>query len=272
MNTIRGTQTPHPTELAKCWRALLAALLSALLLATACSNDDERTNDLSTDSSSTDSDSPLGSATVAGASDAAGIDTADVSDEAEDNEAEDNMESEASTPTSGLFAGDEHAAPETKTEQFDGGRDNFFEEYGVRNFVDTARDALSTFALDVDTGSYAITRRWLDEGIKPDPASVRVEEFVNAFEYDYSTPRNGLDIHIDGGPSPFDENNIIIRVGIQAAVIDDRDRANAALTFVVDTSGSMDRDDRLGLVKQALTEMISELDSFSQCQQDLSIQ
>jgi Ca-activated chloride channel family protein len=237
---------------------LLATLLSALLFATACSNDDandEGTNDVSTDSSGTNSDSTLGSATAAEADDEAGNDTADVSDEAEGK-----LKSESSAPTSGLFADDEPADPEIKAEQLDGKHDNFFEEYGVRNFVDTAHDALSTFALDVDTGSYTITRRWLDEGIKPDPASVRVEEFVNAFEYDYSTPRNGLDIHIDGGPSPFDENNIIVRVGIQAAVINDHDRENAALTFVVDTSGSMDRDDRLGLVKQALTEMISELD------------
>ncbi|MDG1410460.1 MAG: von Willebrand factor type A domain-containing protein [Acidimicrobiales bacterium] len=258
MNTTRGTQTLHPIQFVKFWRALLATLLSALLFATACSNDDakdEGTNDVSTDSSDTNSDSTLGSATAAEADDEAGDDTADVSDEAEDK-----LKSESSAPTSGLFADDEPADPEIKAEQLDGKHDNFFEEYGVRNFVDTAHDALSTFALDVDTGSYTITRRWLDEGIKPDPASVRVEEFVNAFEYDYSTPRNGLDIHIDGGPSPFDESNIIIRVGVQAAVIDDRDRANAALTFVVDTSGSMDRADRLGLVKQALTEMISELD------------
>ncbi|MBT5138585.1 MAG: DUF3520 domain-containing protein [Acidimicrobiaceae bacterium] len=258
MNTTRGTQTLHPIQFVKFWRALLATLLSALLFATACSNDDandEGTNDVSTDSSGTNSDSTLGSATAAEADDEAGNDTADVSDEAEGK-----LKSESSAPTSGLFADDEPADPEIKAEQLDGKHDNFFEEYGVRNFVDTAHDALSTFALDVDTGSYTITRRWLDEGIKPDPASVRVEEFVNAFEYDYSTPRNGLDIHIDGGPSPFDENNIIIRVGVQAAVIDDRDRANAALTFVVDTSGSMDRADRLGLVKQALTEMISELD------------
>ncbi len=259
MNTTRATQTLNPIHSAKCWRALFAALLAVLLLATACGSDDDSGDSLASNNDADVSGAVGNDADVSGAvrnDEATNTGTDDSSsddgahsalaDAAEaGDEAEGNMNSEEATPKSGLFARQQ---------------DNFFQEYGVRNFVETARDSLSTFALDVDTGSYTITRRWLDEGHTPDPASVRVEEFVNAFEYVYSAPRNGLDIHIDGGPSPFDENNIVVRVGIQAAVIDDRDRENAALTFVVDTSGSMDRDDRLGLVKQALTEMIRELD------------
>ena len=91
---------------------------------------------------------------------------------------------------------------------------NFFEEYGARPFVDADDDNRSTFALDVDTGSYTITRRWLNEGVAPDPASVRVEEFVNAFDYDYRVPCRGLSLHVDGAPSPYDDDNVLVRIGV----------------------------------------------------------
>ncbi|BAN02738.1 vWA domain-containing protein [Ilumatobacter coccineus] len=137
--------------------------------------------------------------------------------------------------------------------------DNRFEDYGYRSFIDTDVDPLSTFALDVDTGSYSIARRWLDEGSLPPRESVRPEEFINAFDYDYDIPRSGLDISVDGGPSPFDDDNVLVRVGVQAEVVDDADRGDANLTFVIDTSGSMNRDDRLGLVKTSLSILVDEL-------------
>jgi len=138
--------------------------------------------------------------------------------------------------------------------------DSRFTDYGIRTFVEANRDPLSTFALDVDTGSYTIARRYLDEGQLPPRESVRVEEYVNAFDYDYSAPRNGLDVVVDGAPSPFHDDAWLVRVGVQAEEIDDRDRANVALTFVVDTSGSMDTADRLGLVKESLSLLVDQLD------------
>ncbi len=137
---------------------------------------------------------------------------------------------------------------------------NTFEDYGYRDFVDTDADPLSTFALDVDTGSYSVARRWLAEGQLPPRDSVRPEEYINAFDYDYDTPRNGLELTIDGGPSPFDDDNYLVRIGVQGEIVDDRDRGPAALTFVIDTSGSMDRDDRLGLVKESLSILVDELE------------
>ena len=137
---------------------------------------------------------------------------------------------------------------------------NTFEDYGYRDFVAATDDPVSTFALDVDTGSYTIARRWLDEGTLPPQESVRPEEYVNAFDYDYDTPRSGLELTVDGGPSPFDDDNVLVRIGVQGEVVDDRDRGSAALTFVIDTSGSMDRDDRLGLVKESLSILVDELD------------
>jgi len=138
--------------------------------------------------------------------------------------------------------------------------DNRFTNYGYRQFIDADVDAFSTFALDVDTGSYTVARRWLDEGVLPPPEAVRVEEFVNAFDYDYEEPRRGLEISVDGGPSPFDRDNVLVRVGVQAETIPDGERPPVALTFIVDTSGSMDQDNRLGLVKDSLEILVDELD------------
>ena len=165
---------------------------------------------------------------------------------------------DAAVGEGGLFTS-EAAAPEPAPDQsrLD---DNTFADYGYRDFVEAGRDPLSTFALDVDTGSYSIARRWLDEGTLPPVESVRPEEFVNAFHYDYRAPRRGLDLTIDGGPSPFDRSNYLVRIGVQGETVDDDERAPAALTFVVDTSGSMDRDDRLGLVKRSLEILVDELD------------
>ncbi len=166
---------------------------------------------------------------------------------------------EAAAPTAGDDGAGGLFEPEP-VEPTDREQDNTFEDYGYREFVETSDDPLSTFALDVDTGSYTVMRRWIDEGVLPPIESVRPEEYVNAFSYDYDTPRNGLEISVDGGPSPFDDDNVLVRIGVQGEIVDDDDRGPAALTFVVDTSGSMDRDDRLGLVKESLEILVEELD------------
>ncbi len=137
-----------------------------------------------------------------------------------------------------------------------------FDDPGVNPFVPTERDRESTFGLDVDTASYAIARRFVDDGNLPDPASIRVEEFVNAFEHDYPAPRDGtFALYADGGPTPFlDRDEVLLRLGVKAREVPDRARQDAALTFVIDTSGSMAREDRLELVKRSLTYLVDQLD------------
>jgi Ca-activated chloride channel family protein len=142
--------------------------------------------------------------------------------------------------------------------------DNTFVDYGIRPFVSTATDPLSTFALDVDTASYSIARRWVESGTMPPAESVRLEEFVNSFDYDYAAPQDGLAVTADGGPSPFTDGNIMVRVGVQAEQVANADRPSASLTFVVDTSGSMDRGDRLALVKTSLERLVVELEGDDQ--------
>ncbi len=136
-----------------------------------------------------------------------------------------------------------------------------FDDPGVNPYVDAARDQQSTFALDVDTASYTVARRFIADGNMPDPASVRVEEWVNYFEQGYPAPEDGaFAIYVDGGPTPFlNRDETLVRLGIKAEDVRRRERPAAALTFVIDTSGSMEREDRLGLVKQALGLLVDQL-------------
>ena len=139
----------------------------------------------------------------------------------------------------------------------------YFDNPGVNPFIDTEDDRLSTFALDVDTGSYTVARRYLNDGYLPDKDSVRVEEFVNYFDQDYPTPslEDGLALSVDGGPTPFLQNsrNQVVRIGVQSSELDGVGRPDANLVFVIDTSGSMAREDRLELVKRSLELLVSAL-------------
>ena len=141
--------------------------------------------------------------------------------------------------------------------------DMFFEDYGTNPIIDTEDDNLSTFALDVDTGSYTVMRNYLNDGNLPPADSVRVEEYVNYFEQGYASPpvHQAFSISLDGAPSPFTqtERYEMLRVGIQGYEVDDRDRKDVSLTFVIDVSGSMEMDNRLGLVKRSLEMLVEQL-------------
>ncbi len=141
--------------------------------------------------------------------------------------------------------------------------DMFFEDYGVNPSIDTEDDNLSTFALDVDTGSYTIMRNYLSEGNLPPSESVSVEEYINYFDQGYHSPpaHQAFGIYLDGAPSPFtqSERYQMLRVGIQGYQVPVEERKDASLTFVIDVSGSMDMDNRLGLVKRSLELLVEQL-------------
>ena len=139
----------------------------------------------------------------------------------------------------------------------------FFQHYGVNPFIDTEDDHYSTFAIDVDTASYTIARKFLDDGFLPDQNSVRVEEFVNYFDQGYEAPTDdAFAIHVDGSPSPFgNSNHWLVRVGLQGKELTEEQRQDATLVFTIDVSGSMAREDRLDLVKQSLRLLVDELGS-----------
>jgi Ca-activated chloride channel family protein len=132
--------------------------------------------------------------------------------------------------------------------------------HGVRDWVTTKKDKLSTFAVDVDTASYAIARRKILGGIIPPASSVRVEEFVNYFRYDYPEPSKGpFAVHLEAAPSPFNDEAHIVRVGVKAKEANGQNRKPMHLTFLVDTSGSMSSADKLPLVKRSLRFLVDQL-------------
>lgn len=140
--------------------------------------------------------------------------------------------------------------------------DMYFENYGVNPFIDTEDDPYSTFALDVDTGSYTIMRRMLSNGYLPDKDSVRVEEYLNAFDYGYAYPDDrSFALTLDGGPTPFTINDRyqVIRIGVQGYDIEPEARDPVVLTFVIDVSGSMKMEGRLMAVKKALSTLVEGL-------------
>ncbi len=137
----------------------------------------------------------------------------------------------------------------------------FFEDYGTNPFVDTEDDHLSTFAIDVDDASFVMARSYLRDGNLPPDEAVRVEEFINHFDYSYERPyEHPFGIDIEGAPSYFGENCYLMRVGIQGMEIFLEERKSANLVFVIDVSGSMARENRLGLVKHALRKLVEHLE------------
>ena len=121
------------------------------------------------------------------------------------------------------------------------GREVIVQSGGVAPFVVSAEDALSTFAMDVDAASWTQTLAWLQSGQRPPADVVRPEEFLNAFAYDYPDPDGGWGIHVDGvATTPWNSETALLRIGLNTAGIDPSERPDATLTFVVDTSGSME--------------------------------
>jgi len=136
----------------------------------------------------------------------------------------------------------------------------YFHDHGVNPVVETSRDRLSTFAIDVDTASYTISRRKLNEGTLPPFASVRVEEYVNYFRYGYEAPtQRPFAVYTDAAPSPFTPGHHLLRVGLQGKKVQGAERVPVHLVYLVDTSGSMGGADRMDLAKKSLRVLTDKL-------------
>jgi Ca-activated chloride channel family protein len=135
-----------------------------------------------------------------------------------------------------------------------------YTDYGSNEWVATGSDALSTFAVDVDTASYTIARRKLNEGVLPPKAAVRVEEFVNYFTYGYAvSPTAPFSVTVDAAPSPFNRGRHIMRVGVATRAKSVAERKPANLVFLVDVSGSMQSPDKIDLARRSLRILVDNL-------------
>jgi Ca-activated chloride channel homolog len=137
-----------------------------------------------------------------------------------------------------------------------------YTDYGRNAETLTAEDNQSTFAVDVDTASYTISRRKLTEGTLPPASAVRVEEFVNWVPYDYAPPKSGsapFAVHLEAAANPFMDGHHVLRVGVKGKELEG-ERAPVHLTFLVDTSGSMGSHDKLPMAQRALHHLVDNLD------------
>lgn len=128
-------------------------------------------------------------------------------------------------------------------------------------FVNTVRDPLSTFSIDVDTASYANVRRFVKSGSLPPAGAVRIEELINAFSYEYPAPEGGdpLALSAEVGPSPFHQGYQLARIGLTAKDVDAKDLPPSNLVFLIDVSGSMQDSNKLPLLQQALPLLVRQL-------------
>ncbi|UPH72608.1 VWA domain-containing protein [Abyssibius alkaniclasticus] len=126
----------------------------------------------------------------------------------------------------------------------------------------TLENPVSTFSADVDTASWAIARSSLMSGYLPGPDTVRIEEMVNYFPYDYAAPDAGegpFRPSISVMQTPWNPDTRLVRIALQGEMPSVEDRPPLNLVFLIDTSGSMDSPDKLGLLRQSLKLMLGEL-------------
>jgi len=152
-------------------------------------------------------------------------------------------------------------AADSRSVRADAPSSEAYRDWGRNPWTDAKKDHLSTFAADVDTASYTIARRKLNEGTLPPPAAIRVEEFVNYFRYAFPEPTAGKPfvVAMDAAPSPLSPGRHILRVGVATKAYSQRDRKPARLVFLVDVSGSMSSPDKLELAKQSLRILTNNL-------------
>ena len=138
---------------------------------------------------------------------------------------------------------------------------NKFGEFADNPFVDVALQPVSTFSVDADGASYAIVRRCLKSGYKVEPASVRIEEMLNYFTFDYAAPTDGHSVAINAevGDCPWNGEHKLLRLGIKGKELKAGETPRANFVFLVDVSGSMDSSDKLVLLKSGLKEMVGKM-------------
>ena len=149
---------------------------------------------------------------------------------------------------SGAIQPSEHHAGET------------YEEVAENEFVEVAEEPMSTFSIDVDNASYTLMRRDINGGSLPHPDGVRVEEYVNFFDYAYLEPQeHPFSLNLEAAPSAFGEGKHLVRIGLKGRDVVVEEMKPTNLVFLIDVSGSMSSDEKLPLVKRSLYTLLDTL-------------
>ncbi|EFB2220818.1 TPA: von Willebrand factor type A domain-containing protein [Escherichia coli] len=143
-----------------------------------------------------------------------------------------------------------------------------YQQFDDNPVKQVAQNPLVTFSLDVDTGSYANVRRFLNQGLLLPPDAVRVEEVVNYFPSDWdikdkqSIPASKpipFAMRYELAPAPWNEQRTLLKVDILAKDRKSEELPASNLVFLIDTSGSMISDERLPLIQSSLKLLVKEL-------------
>lgn len=138
------------------------------------------------------------------------------------------------------------------------------EEYGLiveNDFLDAFSNPLSTFSIDVDAASYSNARRFIMGGNLPPKDAVRIEEFVNYFDYDYPKPKGkeSFSVFSEMSSCPWNKENYLVHIGIKGKELNDEERRPGNFVFLIDVSGSMMPENKLPLLKKAYKIMVNNL-------------
>ena len=139
-----------------------------------------------------------------------------------------------------------------------------YKNYSDNPIKQVVAEPVSTFSLDMDTASYANSRRFITQGRMPHPDAVRVEEFINYFpsasnEKLTSLTGSPFSASYELAPSPWNTDKVLLRVNIKADDVNFNELPPSNLVFLIDTSGSMEGEDRLDLLKRSLKLLVKEL-------------
>jgi Ca-activated chloride channel family protein len=148
----------------------------------------------------------------------------------------------------------------------------YYQETGRENYgaisqsavKQVSSDPVSTFSIDVDTGSYTNVRRMLNQGYLPPVDAVRVEEMINYFDYAYQVPNSQSEpfsIKTELAQSPWSSDHVLLQVALKGYELIEEDRPAANLVFLLDVSGSMNSPQKLPLLKKSLILLSKQLDS-----------
>ena len=139
--------------------------------------------------------------------------------------------------------------------------DEKYKDYEENPFFKVNEQPVSTFSVDADGGSYSNMRRYLYLGQIPPKASVRVEEYINYFTFDYVEPTKDENVSLNSEIStcPWNPEHHLIRIGIKGKTIPENELANSNYVFLIDVSGSMNSPDKLGILKSGFKLMVDEL-------------
>jgi Ca-activated chloride channel family protein len=137
-----------------------------------------------------------------------------------------------------------------------------YTEWTENNFENTSEKKKSTFSIDVDTASYTVMRRNIQQQESlPAPESVRVEEYINFFDYDYEEPSGDhpMAVEMEMAPSKFGEGKEMLRIGMKGKDVSKEEMSPNNLVFLIDSSGSMGDRNKLPLVKKSLKQLVDNL-------------